>query len=191
MIEFLTSPWPWWFSGLMISVVMFLMVWGGKTFGFSSNLRTMCAALGAGKTSDFFRFDWTKENWNLVFALGALIGGVISALFLGAGTREVALTDSARASIEAMGIGLGAGLVPAELFSWSALSASWKPWLLLSLGGFMVGFGSRWAGGCTSGHAISGLSNLQMPSLIAVCGFFGGGLLMTWVIMPVLMPLFL
>lgn len=188
MIEFLTSPWPWWFSGMMISLVMFLLIWGGKTFGFSSNLRTLCAAVGAGKTSDFFRFDWKRESWNLLFALGALLGGVLAALFLDAGTREVALSDSTRQHLQAMGFQLNGGLLPQEIFSWDALSQSWKPWLVLALGGFMVGFGSRWAGGCTSGHAISGLSNLQLPSLLAVCGFFGGGLLMTWGILPWLLP---
>jgi hypothetical protein len=50
----------------------------------------------------------------------------------------------------------------------------------------MVGFGSRYAGGCTSGHAISGLSDLQVPSLIAVVGFFIGGLIMTFFILPLI-----
>jgi uncharacterized membrane protein YedE/YeeE len=59
-------------------------------------------------------------------------------------------------------------------------------WVLLVLGGLLVGFGTRYAGGCTSGHAISGLSNLQLPSLIAVIGFFVGGLLMTHVFFPFL-----
>lgn len=49
-----------------------------------------------------------------------------------------------------------------------------------------MGFGARWAGGCTSGHAISGLSNLQLPSLVAVLGFFAGGLLMTHLLFPLL-----
>lgn len=188
MIEFLTSPWPWWFSGMMISLVMFLLIWGGKTFGFSSNLRTLCAAAGAGKTSDFFRFDWKRERWNLVFALGALLGGVLAALFMDVGSREVLLSDATTQNLAQMGLHQKGGLLPAELFSLEALSYSWKPWLVLSLGGFLVGFGSRWAGGCTSGHAISGLSNLQWPSLVAVCGFFAGGLLMTWGIMPWLLP---
>jgi hypothetical protein len=58
--------------------------------------------------------------------------------------------------------------------------------LILAFGGLMVGFGSRYAGGCTSGHAISGMSNLQLPSLIAVIGFFIGGLVMTYFIMPLI-----
>jgi uncharacterized membrane protein YedE/YeeE len=59
----------------------------------------------------------------------------------------------------------------------------------LLFGGFLVGFGARWAGGCTSGHAISGLSNLQLPSLIAVIGFFIGGLIMSWLILPLMLQI--
>ena len=58
--------------------------------------------------------------------------------------------------------------------------------MVLAVGGFLVGFGTRYAGGCTSGHAISGLSNLQLPSLVAVIGFFIGGLVMTHLIFPYL-----
>jgi uncharacterized protein len=188
MIEFLTNPWPWWFAGLAITLVMFLLVWAGKTFGFSSNLRTICAIGGAGKTSDFFRFDWKKEIWNLVFAGGALLGGVISAQWMAGSEGWVQLSESTVTTLKSWGIQQQGGLLPQELFGLTALSSSWKPWLLLALGGFLVGFGSRYAGGCTSGHAISGLSNLQLPSLIAVVGFFAGGLAMTWGILPWLLP---
>ena len=54
-------------------------------------------------------------------------------------------------------------------------------------GGFLVGFGARWAGGCTSGHAISGLADLQVPSLVAVVGFFVGGLAVTHLVLPLLL----
>jgi len=63
---------------------------------------------------------------------------------------------------------------------------SLKGFLVLAFGGLMVGFGSRYAGGCTSGHAISGLSDLQIQSLIAVAGFFIGGLLMTYFVLPLI-----
>jgi uncharacterized membrane protein YedE/YeeE len=187
MIDFLLGPWPWWFSGLMIVFVMFLLVLGGKSFGFSSNLRTLCAAAGAGKTSDFFRFDWKAERWNLAFAAGALMGGAISVWGMGGAERVVALSDAAKEGLVAMGLTQNAGLLPTEIFG------EWSPGrvLLWLLAGFLVGFGSRWAGGCTSGHAISGLSNLQLPSLIAVMGFFAGGLVMTWFLAPILIPFFL
>jgi uncharacterized membrane protein YedE/YeeE len=53
---------------------------------------------------------------------------------------------------------------------------------LLLVGGVLIGFGTRYAGGCTSGH-VSGLSNLQIPSLKAVIGFFGG-LIMSYFYSP-------
>lgn len=73
--------------------------------------------------------------------------------------------------------------LPTEIFNTENLS---NPFILgiLLLGGFLVGFGARYAGGCTSGHAISGLSNLQVPSLIAVVGFFVGGLVMIHLLYP-------
>ena len=77
----------------------------------------------------------------------------------------------------------GEQYLPAELFSLEQVFTL-KGLLILVIGGFLVGFGSRYAGGCTSGHAISGLSNLQLPSLIAVIGFFIGGLIMSFFILP-------
>ncbi|MFN9800115.1 MAG: YeeE/YedE family protein, partial [Bacteroidota bacterium] len=72
-----------------------------------------------------------------------------------------------------------------ELYSWETV-LTLRGFLILAVGGLMVGFGARYAGGCTSGHAISGLSDLQWPSLLAVMGFFLGGLVMTHVLFPVL-----
>ena len=61
---------------------------------------------------------------------------------------------------------------------------TWRGVVVLIGGGFLVGFGTAWAGGCTSGHAISGLANFQLPSLVAVLGFFAGGLVGTWLLLP-------
>ncbi len=182
MVEFITQPWSWWFSGVMISLVMFLMIYFGKSFGFSSNLRTICTIAGAGKSVKFFDFDWKTQTWNLVFLIGAILGGWIAKNFLSDGSA-IDLSQSTIEALAQLGFSKPDGVQPEELFSWEAV-ASLKGFLVLALGGFMVGFGSRYAGGCTSGHAISGLSDLQFPSLIAVIGFFAGGLLMTYFIYP-------
>ena len=89
-----------------------------------------------------------------------------------------------------MGIDTSKGTVPLvpDFISWEAL-LNWKGWLMIAGGGLMVGFGARYAGGCTCGHAISGLSAMQLPSLIAVVGFFTGGLFITYVVIPLLFPL--
>lgn len=184
MISFLSQPWPWYVSGPLIALVMFLMLWMGERFGVSSTLRSYCAIAGAGKNSAFFDFDWKKQRWNIVFVIGAIIGGFISGTFLD-NPEPLNLSQATIKDLEGLGIAFDGSLAPESLFSWSALS-SLKSIVVLVVGGFFIGFGARWAGGCTSGHAISGLSNLQLPSLIAVIGFFIGGLLMTFLIMPLI-----
>lgn len=185
MLEFIQQPWPWYISGALIAGIMFLLLFFGQSFGFSSNLRTICAAGGGGKFVKFFDFNWKSQLWNLVFLLGAIIGGFIAAQFLSTG-EAVKISESTIADLSKLGIAPPSSIQPPELFSMDAVF-SVKGFLILALGGLMVGFGSRYAGGCTSGHAISGLSDLQLPSLIAVIGFFVGGLLMTFVLLPLIL----
>ncbi len=182
MKEIITQTWSWWFSGAMIASIMFFLLYFGQSFGFSSNLRTICAAAGLGKKTKFFDFNWKAQLWNIVFLVGSIIGGYIASNYLSTG-GPVEISASTIEDLGKMGIAAPTSLQPNELFSWEAVF-SLKGFLILAFGGLMVGFGSRYAGGCTSGHAISGLSNLQLPSLIAVIGFFIGGLLMTHLIMP-------
>jgi uncharacterized membrane protein YedE/YeeE len=185
MLTILKQPWPWYTSGVMIAFVMVMLLFFGKSFGFSSNLRTICSACGAGKRVRFFDFDWRAQTWNLLFLVGAVLGGFISAELLSTG-QPVQLSPDTIRDLQQLGISAPKGMQPAELFSLEAVT-SVRGFLLLLAGGFMIGFGSRYAGGCTSGHAISGLSNLQLPSLLAVIGFFIGGLISTFVLLPLLL----
>lgn len=182
MLEFIQQPWSWWFSGIVISSIMFLLLFFGQSFGFSSNLRTICAASGGGKWVSFFDFNWKSQIWNLVFLLGAIIGGYIAGEFLSNG-EAVAISEATIQDLSALGFSAPTSIQPEEIFSLQS-AFTWKGFLLLAFGGLMVGFGSRYAGGCTSGHAISGISDLQIPSMIAVVGFFLGGLIMTHLIFP-------
>ncbi len=184
MIEFISQAWPWYVSGPMIALVMFLLLWAGGNFGVSGNLRTICAMGGAGKHVSFFNYHWKGQLWNLVFIIGAIGGGFIASNFL-SDPAELQISQATVQDLAGLGITFNGGLAPEHLFSWQSLT-SLPGFLVLVLGGFLVGFGARWAGGCTSGHAISGLSNLQIPSLIAVVGFFIGGLLMTHVLFPII-----
>lgn len=185
IIDFISQPWPWYIAGPIIGLVMFSLLFFGKSFGISSNLRTMCSILGAGKSCEFFEFDWKAQIWNLVFAVGMIIGGVIANQFLTTDV-DINLSNATLQELNDYGIEPPNGeLVPASLFTWEAL-LSGRGIIMLVLGGFLVGFGTRYAGGCTSGHAISGLSNLQWPSLIAVIGFFIGGLAVTYLLLPTL-----
>ncbi len=184
MSEIITQTWSWWFSGTMIAAIMFFLLYFGQSFGFSANLRTICAAVGLGKKANFFDFNWKTQIWNLVFLAGAIIGGFIAKQFLST-DAPVQISPATISDLAKLGIAAPASLQPAELFGLDAL-LSIKGFLILAFGGLMVGFGTRYAGGCTSGHAISGLSDLQMPSLIAVIGFFIGGLVMTFLIFPLI-----
>ena len=188
IIEFIQQPWPWWVAGPLIAYVMFSLLYFGKGFGLSTNFKTACTILGADKVSDFFKIDWKEQKWNLMFVLGTIIGGYIAAQWL-TPDPTVAIAANTIADLQEIGIATpGAAYVPEEIFG-SANVWSLRSLVFLIGGGFLVGFGTRYANGCTSGHAISGLSNLQYWSLIAVVGFFIGGLLMTHVFLPYLISI--
>lgn len=188
LIDFISQPWPWYVAGPLIALVMFSLLFFGKTFGISSNLRTMCSVMGAGKSCEFFDFNWKNQVWNLVFVAGLIIGGLITHLYL-TPNADVHISQATISELQSMGIeNPGENLVPESIFNWETLFTL-KGLIFIVLGGFLIGFGTRYAGGCTSGHAISGLSDLQLPSLIAVIGFFIGGLIMTYLILPHLLTL--
>ncbi|MBK6263548.1 YeeE/YedE family protein [Marivirga sp. S37H4] len=188
LLEWISQPWPWYVAGPIIALVMFSMLFFGKFFGISSNLRTMCSLLGAGKSCDFFAISWREQAWNLVFAGGLVLGGLIAYLYLGH-DRAAHISATTITELQAYGIAdPGKTVVPTEIFNWESL-LTLKGIIFIVVGGFLVGFGTRYAGGCTSGHAISGLSDLQPASLLAVIGFFIGGLTVTYFVLPYLLAL--
>jgi len=182
-MNWIYEPWPWYIGGPAIAFIMLFLLIIGKQFGMSSNLRTMCSIGGAEKWSDFFNWDWKAQRWNLVVMLGAAIGGYLSYNFLS--TNVVDINDALIPQLEAYGIfSADQTYMPTEIFALESLNL--KTISILILGGILVGFGARYAGGCTSGHGISGLSNLQLPSLIAIVGFFIGGLVMVHLFYPLI-----
>lgn len=187
MLDLISQPWPWYVAGPLVGLtVPLLLLIGGKQFGISSNMRHLCAALLPSK-AEFLRYDWKGSGlWNLTFALGIVLGGWVTATWLG-GVGPLELGPGTLDRLDELGLGAPESALPAELFSWSGL-ASWPGLVVLVVGGFLVGFGARWAGGCTSGHAISGLADLQLPSLFAVLGFFVGGLVSAHFLLPLLLP---
>lgn len=186
MLEFISQPWPWYVAGPLIGLVVpALLLLDSKVFGISANLRTLCA-ITFPKRGEYLRFDWRRAGgWNLAFAAGIVIGGVISATLLG-GTDQVGISAATVADLSALGITDFHGLVPDDLFSWDRL-LSVPGAIAVVVGGFLVGFGTAYGGGCTSGHAIMGLADFQLPSLIAVIGFFVGGLIVTHLLLPVIL----
>jgi hypothetical protein len=183
MVDLILQPWPWYVAGPVIGLfVPLLLVLTGKGFGISSSLRHACAAALPTRAS-YFDYDWrAKGLWNLVFVAGIALGGFLGATLLSTGA-PIDLAASTVEDLRGLGLTDFTGLVPAELFSWAALGRG--PGLVfLAGGGFLVGFGARYAGGCTSGHAITGLATLQRASLVAVLGFFLGGLVVTYAVLP-------
>ncbi|GIW33730.1 YeeE/YedE family protein [Meiothermus sp.] len=180
-MEWLTQPWPWYVAGPLIGLtVPLLLLMGNRRFGISSSLRHLCAALGS--RQPFFRYNWRAESWNLAFVLGIAAGGFVAGA-LWANPNPVSLNPQTALALAQMGVSADSGFLPQELFSWQAV-LSLPGALFLLLGGFLIGFGARWAAGCTSGHSITGLAALQLPSLLATLGFFVGGLISAHLLLP-------
>jgi uncharacterized membrane protein YedE/YeeE len=184
-MDVIFQTWPWYVSGFLIGVVMLLLIYFGKNFGMSTNLQSLCAMTGLGKRIEYFDFDWRANRWNFVVVLGAMAGGFVAVHFMG-DPSNVTINPKTIVQLSQMGIEAPNGkLMPNALFG-DQIWQSPKSILILLIGGVLIGFGTRYAGGCTSGHAISGLSNLQLPSLKAVIGFFIGGLIMAHFLLPLI-----
>jgi len=187
MIEFLKEPWPWYVAGPLIGLtVPTLLILGNKSFGISSSLRHICAACIPANIP-FFKYDWKKEVWNLFFVLGILLGGSL-AMGLLSNPNPIEVNPKLAAELAGYGITNYDSLIPADVMSWTSLFTI-RGFILMVVGGFLVGFGTRYAGGCTSGHAIMGLSNLQWPSLVATICFMIGGFIMANLILPHILTL--
>jgi hypothetical protein len=182
MTAWFAAEWPWYVAGPLIGLfVPALLIAGNKVFGISSNLRHLCSAIAPGKV-EFFHYDWKSSGlWNLVFLSGVLIGGFLA--YHSGAAHDVAISTQTKETLTRLGIHNFNGVAPSELFTWRAL-LTLRGFVSVVVGGFLVGFGTAYAGGCTSGHAISGLANFELPSLIAVFGFFAGGLAATYFILP-------
>ena len=183
-MDFLTQPWPWYVAGPLIGLTVPLVyLYAGRKWGVSSTFRDVCAATFP-RDIEYFRYSWRQRGaWRLTMALGLIVGGFVAGITR---SSDVAISEATRADLLGLGLTDLTGLVPAEVFSWGALTS--LPGLLLIVGGgFLVGFGTRYANGCTSGHAISGLSALRVTSLVAVIGFFIGGLISTHLLLPLIL----
>jgi len=185
-MEFIESNWPWYVTGPLIGITLTMLVFLGKRFGITSNLETICSISGAGKVSYYFNKDWKTKSWGLFFIAGISIGGFIAGYFLNA-NQNIEISKVTIERLSQLGINdIAETSHPASLFNLEQLTTL-QGLIFFVLGGFFIGFGSRYAGGCTSGHAISGMSALQLPSLIAVVGFFVGGLIMTHLLLPIIL----
>lgn len=184
-MAFLHQPWPWYVAGIIVGLtVPTLLLIGNKSFGISSSLRHICASCIPADIK-FFKYDWKKEAWNLFFVFGIFLGGVLAYLFL-QNPDPVALNPATVQDLQALGVKDFSGLMPSDIFGVDQILTA-RGLAFFVLGGFLVGFGTRYAGGCTSGHAIMGLSNLQWPSLVATIAFMIGGFISANFLMPLLL----
>lgn len=187
MIDVIMKPWPWYVAGPLIGLtVPALLLLGNKSFGVSSSLRHICAACMPAKIP-FLQYNWKKEIWNLVFVAGIMVGGIVAATLL-SNNQPIQVHPELRAELATYGISNFSELVPLDIINWSSLF-SLKGIVMMVGGDFLVGFGTRYAGGCTSGHAIMGLSTLQWPSLVATISFMVGGFIMANWILPQILSL--
>jgi uncharacterized membrane protein YedE/YeeE len=185
LVEYLRKPWPWYIAGPLIGLtVPALLLMGNKTFGVSASLRHICAAWFPGKIP-FFQYDWRKESWNLFFAGGILLGGFVAGWLL-KNPDPIIINPKLVNELQGDGIRDFQGLMPGDLFNWPSL-LSVRGLVIMVGGGLLVGFGTRYAGGCTSGHSIMGLSNLQWPSLVATICFMIGGFITANTLLPFLL----
>lgn len=193
LVEFISQPWHWAVSGTLLAILMFAMLLSGEKFGISTSFETICSLSGMGKWIDHFDYNWKTQKWILFFAVGLILGGYISSTLL-ASPEPVQISEATISSLSDLGVSAPSdnqntnGYVPEEIFNFKSL-LTLKGFIFLVLGGFLVGFGTRYASGCTSGHAISGLANLQLASLVAVIGFFIGGFISTYLLMPFVLGL--
>lgn len=187
MLETIRQPWPWYVAGIIIGLIVpALLILGNRHFGISANLRHACAACFPANIK-FFKYEWKKEIWNFFFVAGIFAGAIIAAQLL-ANPKPVVVDPRLSAELAGFGITDNSNLMPKELFSLNSLLTV-RGLVMLIGGGFLVGFGSRYAGGCTSGHSIMGLSNLQWPSLVATIMFMAGGFIMANLLLPFILRL--
>jgi uncharacterized protein len=188
-MNWILAPWPWYIAGPLVGLtVPALYLAGNKSFGISSTLRHICAACIPNKIP-FFQYDWKKEVWNLVFVTGITLGAFIAATWLRSPDSLLNLNPTLQYTLlKEHQINSFNSLLPTEIFGIEHLFEL-RTWLFSLVGGLFVGFGTRYAGGCTSGHSITGLATLQLASLIATICFMIGGIVSSWFIVPYLLSI--
>jgi hypothetical protein len=187
MFEVLKQPLPWYVGEILIGLtVPALLISGNKMLGVSSALRHVCAACFPGNIP-FLKYEWKKQAWSLFFAAGIVLGGFIGGYIL-KDPQPQHISSKTISRLSKSGVRFNEGFVPGDVFNWKNLFTL-QGFIMLVGGGFLVGFGTRYANGCTSGHGIMGLSALQWSSLVAVASFFAAGILSSKYLLPLILKL--
>ncbi len=187
ILNFISQPLPWYVAGPLIGLVIVLLQWiDNKPLAASASYRHVCAATFPSGIP-FLNYDWKSEIWNLVFVIGIFIGGFLSATFL-SHPANIAISTETIQQLHSAGLTDTGGFAPAQLFSFTALQ-SVAGIIVMVFGGFLIGFGSRYAGGCVSGHSMTGISDLQWTSVLATACIFAGGIFTAYILLPFIINL--
>ncbi len=187
MIEFLKQPLHWSIAGIIIGLtVPALLLVGNKRFGISSALKHLCAICIPNKIP-YFQYDWKEQKWLFVFVFGIMSGAFIAEMVI-PNPNDMIIADATLQFLAKYNITPGKELIPLSIFSFEKI-LTLGGFIFMVVGGFLVGFGTRYAEGCTSGHSIYGLATLQWPSLVATICFMIGGILTTNFLLPHLLKL--
>lgn len=184
--DFLSKPWPWYIAGPLIGLtVPLLLIIGNKPFGLSSSLAHICNAALKPKFK-LFQYNWKEETWSLLFVIGIMAGAFIGGkIFMNPHNIDISIQTIQ--DLKTLGINDFSGYLPKQIFG--NISLSFNTIIFSIVGGLLVGFGTRYANGCTSGHSITGIANLNWPSLLATVCFMIGGMFATHVLFPILLKL--
>ncbi|MEZ4910264.1 MAG: YeeE/YedE thiosulfate transporter family protein [Saprospiraceae bacterium] len=188
MMESFLKPWPWYVAGPLIGLIIpTLLIIGNKNFGISSSLRHICASC-IPKNIDYFQYNWKKEIWVWMF-IGGIFGGALIASTFFSNPDSIHINPKLALELEQYGVtDFSNPFLPTQIFSWESIS-TWRGFLFVVIGGILIGFGTRYADGCTSGHSIMGLSAMNWPSLVATVCFMAGGFLAANLIVPFILSM--
>lgn len=176
--QFIYEPWPWWIGGPLIGLfVISLILIEGKQLGISSSYQYVCAKISPWKL-DYFK-DPVKMAWQFWFVIGLMLGGFLLHLMIP--PYQIEIAETSVKTLGSIGISEQVGFAPAELYEFT-----FKSIVILIAGGITIGFGARYANGCTAGHAIMGCAQLSPASIVSTICFFVGGLFATYFIVPYL-----
>jgi uncharacterized membrane protein YedE/YeeE len=188
IINYISQPWPWWVAGPLIGLVIILLQWiDNKPLAASSSYRHVCSAAFPNGIPFLTNYNWKAESWNLFFVAGIAIGGFLTAIIL-SHPSNIAISNETSQQLQSMGLKDVNGFAPSQLFSFAALQ-TFPGITIMVFGGFLIGFGSRYAGGCVSGHCMTGISDLQWTSLLATACIFVGGIFTSYYLLPLILKL--
>lgn len=153
---------PWYIAGPLIGLMVpALLIVRVKQFGLSSSYRTLLSRIF--KKIPYFNYDYRQDNFQIQLVIGIFLAGLMAHFLLPQNSPETVSNY---------------GKIATQIYSFE------NGWFFL-FSGILVGFGARYANGCTAGHCIMGMSQFSVASLVSTICFFIGGLISSHYLIPV------